>query len=436
MYISYIEITTSFGRIFSIGYQDEWTSVSRSDPKLKNLLAVIGFEVCLSNKSIKELMIYRSPVKYKKKSKIKVLSVEEINKIRSNMEGLKTQKRSVTLFQNVTRQSILKIRMIKSFGGFKNDSMSTIKFEPESSGKESDAVSRSASAHNTLIKRSSNAKDESHENISVGSPSKNTDLEEMAAMEFAEDAPDDEEKKSSMTFSRSSTIKKAGELRPAGKKRWLTLIKSIADKTNNKLNRVYDEDALHKAQSLSNRPEVLSNDLMQSSDDDVSNQRPKTLSPSHHYDSDSSDKASDGSSPQKLTHKSRFFQPRDLSSTFNEESRGGQNNLLRQSKGLQKSRKPLSKVSGNYIDEILADEEEKKFSPKQKGRRFSIRKGSTSAMNAEVIENTQNGNTARKSSATGAIAINNNDDVKNKDLLKARRRTLPHLNIHISSNGT
>lgn len=325
--------------------------MSRSDPKLKNLLAVIGFEVCLSDRSVKELMIYRSPVKYKKKSKIKVLSVDEINKIRSNIEASKTQKRSVTLFQNVARQNILKLRMIKSFGGFRSDLMSTTQFEPESSAKESENMSKSASTHNPLIKGMSNTKDQSHELTPKNDiPSKNTDLEEIAALEFAGDAFEDSENKGAMPSSRLGTAKRSIEPRATGKKRWLTLVKTLADKTNSKkkTNKVFDEDAIHKAQSLSNRPRFVNNDPMQPSDENSSERRPKTLSPNHHkFDFDSSDRASDSSSPQKSTPKSRFFQPRDLNRQFDEEVKDGQNNLIGQSKGFNKFTDSMSRISGN-----------------------------------------------------------------------------------------
>lgn len=117
-YISSIELTTSFGRVFTIGFQDEYTSISRADTSQKAVLAIVAFETCFSDECLKEMTIYRSPIRYKKKNKVKVMSVDEINEYRNSLLSHQPKKNPRALFQELTKKNILRMRAIKNFGMF------------------------------------------------------------------------------------------------------------------------------------------------------------------------------------------------------------------------------------------------------------------------------------------------------------------------------
>lgn len=125
--IKYIEIITSKGSYLKTGKEENsekegrenilYTSISKVDVLQKSYMPIIAFETTFSKDALKELFIYRAPVRFSKKRKRTALTVSEINSLKAapNLDSLKKAKRNIELIRNVTMKSIRQLKALKTF---------------------------------------------------------------------------------------------------------------------------------------------------------------------------------------------------------------------------------------------------------------------------------------------------------------------------------
>ena len=126
-HIKYIEIITSKGSYLKTGKEENsekegrenilYTSISKVDVLQKSYMPIIAFETTFSKDALKELFIYRAPVRFSKKRKRTALTVSEINSLKAapNLDSLKKAKRNIELIRNVTMKSIRQLKALKTF---------------------------------------------------------------------------------------------------------------------------------------------------------------------------------------------------------------------------------------------------------------------------------------------------------------------------------
>ena len=117
--IKYIEIFTSKGASLKVGVDPDngYSSVSKIDVRQKSYMPIVGFETTFSKDGLKEIFVYRSPVRFSKKRKRKALTVDEINSLKAapNLDSLKKAQKNIELIRNVTLKSIRQLKALRTF---------------------------------------------------------------------------------------------------------------------------------------------------------------------------------------------------------------------------------------------------------------------------------------------------------------------------------
>jgi len=120
--IKYIEILTSKGESLKVGTQIEngYTSLNKVDITQRNYAPIIAFETTFSKDSLKELFIYRCPVRITKRKKKQELTVMEVNHLKAapNLQRLSKAQENLNLITNFTRKGISSMRVIKTWQAF------------------------------------------------------------------------------------------------------------------------------------------------------------------------------------------------------------------------------------------------------------------------------------------------------------------------------
>lgn len=117
--IKYIEIVTSKGQFLKAGVdiEDGYTSISKIDVNQKSYMPIVAFETTFTKEGLKEIFVYRSPVRFSKKRKRRALTVNEINSLKAapNLESLKKAQRNLELIRNITKKSIMQLKILNQF---------------------------------------------------------------------------------------------------------------------------------------------------------------------------------------------------------------------------------------------------------------------------------------------------------------------------------
>ena len=117
--IKYIEIFTSKGASLKVGVDPDngYSSVSKIDVRQKSYMPIVAFETTFSKDGLKEIFVYRSPVRFSKKRKRKALTVDEINSLKAapNLDSLKKAQKNIELIRNVTLKSIRQLQALRTF---------------------------------------------------------------------------------------------------------------------------------------------------------------------------------------------------------------------------------------------------------------------------------------------------------------------------------
>lgn len=138
--IKYIEIVTSKGQFLKAGIdiEDGYTSISKIDVNQKSYMPIVAFETTFTKDGLKEIFVYRSPVRFSKKRKRRALTVNEINSLKAapNLESLKKAQKNLELIRNITKKSIMQLKILNQFKSLasKSESPGTNVNEPSLGG--------------------------------------------------------------------------------------------------------------------------------------------------------------------------------------------------------------------------------------------------------------------------------------------------------------
>jgi len=117
--IKYIELGTSKGRVFKIGvhFENCFSSFSKIDVSQKAYTPIIAFAGTFSNDALKELFIYRCPVRISKRKKKRLYTVNEINNMKAAMPNDEEEKvhNPFNIIRDVTKKSVVQLRALKAF---------------------------------------------------------------------------------------------------------------------------------------------------------------------------------------------------------------------------------------------------------------------------------------------------------------------------------
>lgn len=116
--VKYIEFMTSKGNTLKVGTQveDGYTSFNKVDITQKNYASIIAFESTFSKDCLKELFIYRCPVRITKKKKKRKLTVVEINNLKKAPHDYDSRraKQNLDIMRDFTRKGIAQLRVVKA----------------------------------------------------------------------------------------------------------------------------------------------------------------------------------------------------------------------------------------------------------------------------------------------------------------------------------
>ena len=120
--IKYIEITTSKGNSLKVGTQIEngYTSLNKVDTTQKNYAPIVAFESTFSKDSLKELFIYRCPVRITKRKKKQELTVMEVNHLKAapNLQRFSRAQENLSLITNFAKSEITSKKVIRTWQAF------------------------------------------------------------------------------------------------------------------------------------------------------------------------------------------------------------------------------------------------------------------------------------------------------------------------------
>jgi len=121
--IEFIDILTTKGRhikVFEekVGDDERCTSFNKIDVTQKNYAPIIAFETTFSKDRLKELFVYRSPVRISKRRKQKNLTVNELNHLKAapNLSTTLRTQQNLNLWRSLTRKEIIqKASVVRSW---------------------------------------------------------------------------------------------------------------------------------------------------------------------------------------------------------------------------------------------------------------------------------------------------------------------------------
>jgi len=112
--IEFIDILTTKGRHIKVfeeklGDDERCTSFNKIDVTQKNYAPIIAFETTFSKDRLKELFVYRSPVRISKRRKQKNLTVTELNHLKAapNLSTTLRTQQNLNLWRSLTRKEII-----------------------------------------------------------------------------------------------------------------------------------------------------------------------------------------------------------------------------------------------------------------------------------------------------------------------------------------
>ena len=138
--IKYVLIKTSKKKCLEAGAGIEggYSSFNKIDITQKNYAPIIAFETTFSNDCLKEIFIYRCPVRITKKKQRRKLTVSEINNLKAapSYETVRRARHNLDVMREFTKKGIAQLRIVRGW---------------QSLAQQAKAVSDSTSAPNPVV---------------------------------------------------------------------------------------------------------------------------------------------------------------------------------------------------------------------------------------------------------------------------------------------